>query len=537
MSLAFGCYQLILPHVFAGVSGWDEGYDEGVYVGAAVRFVHGVLPYRDFVLVHPPGYLLLMSPLALFGNAFGSLFTLEVARSITMVVMALNAVLVGLIMRPLGRVATATASFALALWPLSVAVERSVELEPFLVLFCLLGTFLIFDSGNFASWRRVLFGGVAYGFAVEVKVWAVLPIIALALVSLPRWRTRGAPLALGIAAGAIVPGLPFFLAAPHAFVHDVIADQYFRHDNPVAVTLHQRLLGLTGIDRLPSIGPRTGLAVAICIFFGLVVVWVYVVGRRHIVPLEWFALVATIVVFVGMFREPTLPEFYSYFPAAFVALLAGVCVSRALWAAVALVRRRFGHDGRAVRAARATRAAPVVAVALALAVACLLIQQEVVYAQSYLLHNSDPSSELASTIPAGACVISDVPEVLLAANRFTPARQGCPAEVDPFGSYLSEDNGQSPYTAVPPYSMAFEEQWFSYLEVADYVVLSVPYSNFFPWASPTVSWFSENYKLVAHSTYEYPQPPQIVQEILPTHSIFPRKEDVYIYKNISGARN
>jgi alpha-1,2-mannosyltransferase len=131
VSLAVGCYELSLPHVLAGVSSWDEGYDEGVYVGAAIRFVHGVLPYRDFLLVHPPGFTLLFSPFALFGSAFGSHFTLELARCITVLVMALNVVLAGLIMRPLGRVATVTTSFALALWPLSIAVERAVVLARF----------------------------------------------------------------------------------------------------------------------------------------------------------------------------------------------------------------------------------------------------------------------------------------------------------------------------------------------------------------------------------------------------------------------
>ncbi len=330
VSLGLGAYQLSLPHVLAGVSGWDEGYDEGVYVGAAIRLAHGVLPYRDFVLVHPPGFILLFSPIALLGNVMGSQHTLEVARCITVLIMALNAVLAGLIVRPFGRVATATASFALALWPLSVAVQRTVELEPFLVLFCLLGTLLLFDGGELASWRRVLLGGLAFGFAVEIKVWAVLPIIALALVCLPKWRSRGLPLAVGIAAGAVVPGLPFFLVAPRAFVHDVIVDQLSRNGNvAAAVTLQTRLLVLSGVGRLPLIGPRTGLAIALWSLFGLVVVFVYVVGRRDITRLEWFALVAAIVTFVGMMEDPALYEFYSYFPAAFVAMLAGLSLGRA----------------------------------------------------------------------------------------------------------------------------------------------------------------------------------------------------------------
>ena len=69
VSLALGCYYLSLPHVLSGVLGWNEGYDEGVYLGAATRLVNGALPYRDFVLVHPPGIVLLMFPVALVGGA------------------------------------------------------------------------------------------------------------------------------------------------------------------------------------------------------------------------------------------------------------------------------------------------------------------------------------------------------------------------------------------------------------------------------------------------------------------------------------
>ncbi len=360
---------------------------------------------------------------------------MEMSRCVTVVVMAFNVVLTGLIMRPLGRVATATAAFALALWPLSVAVERSVVLEPFLVFFCLLGTFLIFDAGDLASWRRMLLGGIAFGFAVEVKVWAVLPIAALVLVCLPRWRSRGAPLALGIAVGAIVPGLPFFLAAPCAFVHDVIVVQLGRNDPLGATTLRTRFLTLSGIGRLPLIGTWTWLELVLWSVFGLVVVWVYVTGRRNIVLLEWFVLIAPILVFVGMFDDPAFNEFYAYFPAAFLVLLAGVCASRIVSAAVKAGATTPGTRGRTFKAI------PLVATALALVTACFLVEQAVVYAQGYLSFSFDPSAQLASEIPAGACVVTDDPTALLVANRFTPTRQGCPAEIDPFRAYLSEDNG------------------------------------------------------------------------------------------------
>ena len=496
VSLGLGCYQLILSHVFTGVIGWDEGYDEGVYVGAAVRFVHGVLPYRDFVLLHPPGFLLLMAPVALLGNAFGAHVTLEVARCITAIFVAMNAVLVGLIVRPLGRVATATAAFGLALWPLTVAVERTVELEPYLVFFCLLSAYLMFDGGRFASWTRVLLGGISLGFAVEVKVWAILVVVATALVFLPKWRTRGLPLALGLAAG-IVPGAPFFLAAPRAFVHDVIVTQLSRNGSMPVTSLQGRLLALTAIGRLPSIGPRVGLAVGLCCLFGLLVLAVFVFNRSRLVPLEWFALVSSVVVFVGMFESPSPSEWYWYFPVAFVAMLIGLCVSRVCETCIALTTRRRGKPYGSVGVGA------VFTGVLALCLASFLVQQEGVFAEEYLQTASDPGAELASVIPAGSCVIADFTTDLLVADRFTPARPGCPAVVDPYGSFLAEDDGVAPNPS-GQYVRAFGQQWFSDLRRADYLVLLAPYDDYFPWTRRSYDWFNREYRLVAHFPHRYP---------------------------------
>ena len=51
--VAFGIclYQLLLPNVLLGY----HEYDDGAYMGSALRLVHGLIPYRDFVMVQPPG--------------------------------------------------------------------------------------------------------------------------------------------------------------------------------------------------------------------------------------------------------------------------------------------------------------------------------------------------------------------------------------------------------------------------------------------------------------------------------------------------
>ncbi len=54
-------YQFSLAGFLLGVT----EYDDGTYFGSALRLVTGVLPYRDFVTVQPPGITLLLAPAAL----------------------------------------------------------------------------------------------------------------------------------------------------------------------------------------------------------------------------------------------------------------------------------------------------------------------------------------------------------------------------------------------------------------------------------------------------------------------------------------
>ena len=61
LALAVRLFTLTRPGFLTGVS----EYDDGVYLGAAIRLTQGAVPYRDFAFVQPPGILLLMTPAAL----------------------------------------------------------------------------------------------------------------------------------------------------------------------------------------------------------------------------------------------------------------------------------------------------------------------------------------------------------------------------------------------------------------------------------------------------------------------------------------
>ncbi len=68
LALGLRMWQLSSPGHLTGVT----EYDDGVYLGAALRLVHGVLPYRDFVLVQPPGLILIMTPVAALAKWTGT---------------------------------------------------------------------------------------------------------------------------------------------------------------------------------------------------------------------------------------------------------------------------------------------------------------------------------------------------------------------------------------------------------------------------------------------------------------------------------
>src|SRR5712691_5892043 len=64
VGLALRLWQLSRPGYLLGLT----EYDDGPYFGSAALLVHGVLPYRGFVLVQPPGITLLMAPAAVAGQ-------------------------------------------------------------------------------------------------------------------------------------------------------------------------------------------------------------------------------------------------------------------------------------------------------------------------------------------------------------------------------------------------------------------------------------------------------------------------------------
>jgi hypothetical protein len=484
-------YQLTRSHALAGVHGYSGyGYDDGVYLGTAIRLVHGVLPYRDYAFVHPPGIALLMTPAALVGRFVGTRDAMAVARCLTVLVVGINAGLAAWVVRSRGRGAMLVGGVALACFPLARIADHTVMLEPYLVLFCLAGACVMFDrDGAIVNNRRLLLAGVLFGFAGAIKLFAIFPVIVALCCCLPLIRRLRTYL-VGLVVGFGIPVLPFFVLAPGTMIHDVVISQLGRDASGRGnLPYPWRLVLMFGIGGLQSVPSRGSIADWVAVAVVLVLVAGFFAARRHWSRLEWFLFGATAVTVAAMLTSAEFFEQYAYFVFPLGAMLLATCVGRIGEFASRASDRMRG------RSAGAVWIAGVVALPAVLVVGALsLIPSDLNAERALLAPAADPGHLVARVIPPGACVVTEDPMILVNANRFVAAEPGCPKVVDAYGMWLT-DNEAKPPPAQPPYPSAFTAKWRAWLERADYVALSVPLSNYIPWTPELAAWFETNYTL------------------------------------------
>ena len=481
MALGIGIYQITLPGVLFGVHGYAGiGYDDGVYTGAALHLVNGVLPYRDFVLLHPPGISLLLSPIAAVAHARG---VLAAARVLTLFVAAANAALAAVVLRYRSAGAMFVAGTALACFPLAVSADQTVLLEPYLMCFCLLGAVALFQGGRLAGGGRLFLGGLALGFAAAVKIWAVLPLLVVVVLCVPLWRKRVAPLLAGAVVGFAAPCAPFFVLAPKSFLRDIVSSQLGRVvPGSSATPAAQRLLDITGLSGLTVVHPSAWVALGIGLAFVVLVAAVYVLFVVR--PADWFVLGGAVLATTVLFFTNSYSDHYAYFSAPFLAMLAGICASHVVGA---LRGSRLGLLRRT-----AALGLPVV---IAAGAAVFLLPQQAGYARSYLSSATDPAPLLAGLIPPHACVVADEVSYLVAADRFGSSTSHCPAVVDAYGVWFTSfPQHLPPYAG--PYPAAFTAQWGKWFEAADYAVLTSPNTDIIPWSGALTSWFASDFHVV-----------------------------------------
>lgn len=393
----------------------SDGYDDGVYYAAADAFVHGRMPYRDFLFLQPPGVLLAIAPFAWLGGVTQDPIGVTAARLAFEAVGAANAVLVAVVGRRFGRVGGVAAGTVYAvLFPAAYA-ERSSLLEPLGTLGLLVAVLLLQRADR---WPRagVVLAGAAAGIAIGMKIWYLVPVAVIAAFS---WRRRWRVTA-GVAIGAGLVYLPFFLLGPVPMLRQVVLDQLGRPRD--AATPLRRMASLVAAPQLgpflpaplqPLLTPsRIGFALVLVV--ALCAVGVLTVrGARLVAAL----LAATVLVLVA---SPSWFEHYGALTAPWIALTVGIGGARLL---------------------RAIRPVPLRSVVAALTLGGLVLlelQTIAVAAPSRTV----PVSTLGPAARAvQGCVVSDDPQILAALDVLSrDLDRRCPFHPDVTGYTYDRDS-------------------------------------------------------------------------------------------------
>lgn len=460
-------------------------YDDGVYFGAALRLVEGELPYKDFVLVQPPGIALLMAPVALLAKIIGTAGALGAGRIVTVFVDGANIALCGLLASRWGRMSLIVASSVMALYPDAIASSQTVLLEPYMNLFILLALSTLFlrDRALVAG-KRFVASGVFLGIAGATKTWAVVPaIVLLTLAGAERWNgsrslSRMVGLAAGMAVGFLgVCGL-FIAIAPRRFFAEVVVDQLSRAPGG-RVTLWARLRELMGAGPLVWFSPASFGTAVVSILTVAVIVLVILASVKTLRSREIFdrlSVVSFMLVLAALLWPSDFYYHYADFLAPFLALVAGLAFSVSEKSGTATwFPRRWSR----------------VSFWAALAAALMYLGVEV-YFELGVAPAPTPPAAVEALVPAGACVASDQVSLLIAADRFPSKRSGCPFTLDPYGAALALSGGLTIDGGAARTSVVVSS-WISEMRIARFIWLSPGNQKRLPWSASARAYFAQNF--------------------------------------------
>jgi hypothetical protein len=439
LAAGIAAYQLSRPGYLFGLT-----TDISSWFGASVRLVHGALPYRDFDLLQPPGFPLLVTPFAFLSEWIGTRDALAALRLCTPLLAAGTVLLIGRLVRHRGTTAVIIACGVMAFYPAQLYALRSGLLESVVDFFCVAGAAIIFDGDSFSpSRRRILLGGISFGIALAVKAPAIVAVVVLAVLCLSDLRHRLLPFLGGVVAGFGIPTLPFFVLAPVSFLRDVLTAPLASAPGAQRVPIAARLGDITGVSALN--GGAQAAIIATGVIVAIVIAAFLLRARRRPSTLEWFVIAATVLAVISQFSPVYYFEQYTAVVAPFLGLLMGLSLERLFEPAVA---------------ARVGVAVTAVAVALLLTIQVISI---------HTLTTGDVTSIVEAEIPAGACTLSDAPKLLMTTDRFVSTVPDCNDLIDPEGATLSYGYG----------SAGAEHLWTVMVDHADYMVTGSPFQYWY----------------------------------------------------------
>lgn len=413
IALAAFAFRLAALLGTGGPFGAASSYDDGVYFSASALWLRGVLPYRDFVFVHPPGilwFLGLLSWLPDPAHAFAA------ARVMACAVGGINALLVGcIVMRAAGPFGGLVAASLYAIYPDAMTAERSTYLEPFLNLACLSSMYVWLRTDK----RSPLLAGFLAGVACAVKLWGGIWVIAAIAADRKRYPR--------FLAGAILAGLllvlPLAAPAMSEFLSQTLRFQFSRPPDGT----------LDFATRLREIFTSGHIATSLLAIIGLFAV----IKMRERV----FAI-AMLLTIAGFLASSSYWTQYNAHLAVSQCILAG-------FGAAALSNRR------------------------AIVIALIVLTQGWPFAREMRTAIRSRSIELLTFKQTSLPAFAFDPTWSLAMHRLPPHGDGAPVIVDSYGAMLREAvrNGRYRDTTSAFQSPALQRAMLARLASSNYVLL------------------------------------------------------------------
>ena len=393
-----------------GLYGYGN-YDDGVYFASALALVNGRLPYRDFLMLHPPGITVALSPFGALAQLVGEPTAFAVARLCWMVLGAASAAVVVAILWPQTRFGAVAGGLFYALYYPALFTERLTLLEAPQTLALLL-TLLVLSRAldRPSGWAPRpwpwLGAGLLLGLCPTFKIWGVVPVLLITgWIGVAAGGRRLAQLLAGVAITGLAVYLPFFLTVPALMWRYLVLDQFGRQDAQFGVST--RLVGIAGLQRYGARDPSptvvAGMAIAAVIVIGLALAARS--ARIYLVLLT--GLMAVLL---------STPAWFQHYPA----LLSGP-LSLVVGTATGVLLRRLWHW-------RVARIVPVLLLGSILG--CYLAPLV-----DLRLGAAFPQARLAVARQTRGCVTSDDPTNLIELDLIgADIARGCPTVID-LGGY------------------------------------------------------------------------------------------------------
>jgi alpha-1,2-mannosyltransferase len=432
-----------------GLSGSD-GYDDSVYYAAATALIHGRLPYRDFVLLHPPGLLLALAPFAALAQLVSDRTGQELARLAFMALGALNAVLVMRVGRHFSPAAGLVAGVIYAVSYPALYSERTTTLEALGNTTVLVALTLLTQPapqwGVPRRWtRRLLVGaGVALGLGATVKIWGVVALTVFIIWVAWSAGPRAAAWLAGAAGATVVAVcLPFYLAAPSAMWRMVVLDQLGRPRS--TSTWSSRLSTMVGLKEWlphpPHLVAQVAVTAVLLLLVTAMVTAARVPGARVVVVL--------LTVHIGVLLAS--PNLYLHY-------------ASLVWAPGAVV---LGLAAGQVWTGLRSRGSVVAAWVCLVAV----LGSAAIYGAPGILRGKgkhlDPALAVAASGVPG-CITADDPTYLIAMNVLSRNfRAGCPVWIDPTGMAIDRAGGADEKSYASTKNPVWQESVMGYLMSGD----------------------------------------------------------------------